>query len=98
MSNLIDYIPVGIGITRKRLCELTGLTDRKVRNEIHALRREHCILNMQDGQGYYRPTEDDREQVEAFLKQEASRAKSIFWSQKGAKEWLKERTESDLPC
>lgn len=94
-QTLIDLIPVGYPITRQRLCELTGLTDRKVRDEIHHLRRNYCILNMQDGQGYYRPSEDDREQVEAFIRQEASRAKSIFWAQKGAKKWL---TEGNSPC
>lgn len=95
---LIDLIPVGVAITRARLCELTGMTDRQVRKEIHNLRRDYCILNMQDGVGYYRPNEEDRGQVEAYLKQESRRAKSIFWSQKGARTWLKERTGNDLPC
>lgn len=95
---MIDLIPVGVAITRARLCKLTGMTDRQVRKEIHYLRRDYCILNMQDGTGYYRPNEEDRGQVEAYLKQEASRAKSIFWAQKGARQWLRERTGNDLPC
>ena len=55
---IIDYIPVGHknAVTRKQLVILTGLSDRKIRNMIQEeCNREHPILNMQDGKGYFQP-------------------------------------------
>ena len=63
---IIDYIPVGHknAVTRKQLVILTGLSDRKIRNMIQEeCNREHPILNMQDGKGYfqlYRAQENHR--------------------------------------
>lgn len=91
---MIDMIPVGRenAVSRAELCIRTGMTDRQMRREIHQLRRDHCILNVQDGNGYFQPDERDAFLVERFLKQETSRAKSSFWASRGAKEWIKERS------
>lgn len=90
---MIDMIPVGRenAVSRAQLCIKTGMTDRQMRREIHQLRRDHCILNVQDGNGYFRPTEKDAALVRRFVLQEKSRALSGLWASKGAKEWLKER-------
>ena len=88
----IENIPIGKenAVRRKTLVMRTGLSDRKVRDEIKLLRRDYVILNLQDGSGYFRPSEEDRELVEQFKKQEESRAKSIFWTLKPVREFLKE--------
>lgn len=90
-----DLIPYGRenAVTRENLCILTGLNDRVVRNEIKKLRRDMPILNLQDRSGYYMPrTDNDFELMELkrFINQESKRARSIFYSLKGAKEFLKE--------
>lgn len=88
----IDMIPVGRenAISRTELCIMTGMTDRQMRREIHDLRRNYCILNVQDGNGYFRPTAQEAPLVRRFVLQERSRALSGLWASKGAKEWLKE--------
>lgn len=94
-NKVLDMIPFGRknAISRENLCRATGMSDRAVREAISILRREHCILNNQDGNGYYRPFMQDEYYVEEFLKQESRRAKSIFWSLKGAKDWLGNKEE-----
>lgn len=90
MDEFINLIPFGRNnaISRAELCRLTGMNDRAVRETISQLRREHCILNNQDGRGYYRPFVDEAEYVKDYIRQETHRAKSIFWSLKGAKLWM----------
>jgi len=90
----IDMIPVGRenAISRTQLCIMTGMTDRQMRREIHDLRRDYCILNVQDGNGYFRPTKKEAPLVRRFVLQERSRALSGLWASKGAKEWLKENS------
>ena len=87
--NIVDYIPVGSknAISRQNLCIATGMNDRAVREAISKARRTTCICNAQDGKGYYIP--DDLKDARDFLKQESSRAKSIFWSLKGARDFIK---------
>ena len=91
----IDMIPVGRenAISRNELCIMTGMTDRQMRKAIHELRRNHCILNVQDGNGYFRPTVQEAPLVRRFVLQERSRALSGLWASKGAKEWLKENAD-----
>jgi len=88
--NIVDYIPVGKenAITGERLRLLTGLTDRKIRNEIAIARRETCIINNQDGRGYYQPSNKD--EVKRYIYQEEHRAKSILYSLNGAKKYYRE--------
>ena len=90
--NITDYIPYGRenAVTREQLMMLTGMPDRAVREAIAQARRDTVILNLQDGNGYYRPVEDDKPLVERFLRQETKRAKTIFYRLKAAREYLKE--------
>jgi len=90
---IINLIPYGKNnaTTRTRLCELTKLSDRKIRDLIADARRDNAIINTQDGKGYYRPLPSDIDAVRQYLSQEEHRAKSIFWAMKGAKEWLKQK-------
>lgn len=87
-----EYIPFGKenAISRKDLAALTGLGDRTMRRKIARARRNHPILNLQDGEGYYRPTIAEYLEAKAFYKQEEHRAKMIFWSIFGLRKWLKE--------
>lgn len=89
--NIIDYIPYGKenAIRRSSLVMLTGMNDRAVRSAISKARRETPILNMQDGSGYYRPTQNDVDELKHFVSQEESRAKSIFFSLKAARKAVK---------
>lgn len=84
-------IPFGkeCAVTRQYLCAVTGLKDRKVRMQIAQARREYPILNLSDGNGYYRPTFAEYMEAKQFYRQERARAKSIFWSLSGLKKWLK---------
>lgn len=85
--NIVDFIPVGKdqAISRRLLRTLTGLNDRDVRKEIANARRHTCIINNQDGNGYYIP--EDKSEVEGYIKQEESRAKTILYNLNGAKEF-----------
>lgn len=90
--DILDYIPFGRenAVTRPFLCQMTGLSDRIVRKEIARARREHPILNTQEGNGYYQPSDNDVLEVRRFINQETNRARSIFYSLKGARDWIKE--------
>ena len=77
-------------VTRTELCIMTGLSDRKVRWLISKARREHPILNLQDSEGYFRPTIQEYLDAKQFYKQEHNRAMSILWSLAGLKKWIKE--------
>lgn len=89
---LIDDIPIGRknAVRRKTLSMRLNLTDSELRKEIKKLRQEYVILNLQDGNGYFRPSEEDTEYVKKFKEQEEKRAKSIFWTLKPVREFLKE--------
>ena len=81
--NISDYIPFGKdnAISSKRLSEITGLSDRKLREVIALERRNTIIINLSNGQGYFQPInglEDDL--VVDYYKQENSRLKRIGWS------------------
>lgn len=89
--DIVSLIPIGYenAITRSELCTLTGLPDRKVRDMIFQARRETPIINLQDGKGYFIPSENDRAHVEKFVKQETARLKSVGWALKSARGFLK---------
>ena len=88
--NIIDFIPFGKenAITREQLKVLTGLPDREIRDMIKKERRYRPIINMQDGDGYFQPTQEEKDYVRKWIKQEMRRAKSSFWSLRGAKQFL----------
>lgn len=87
--NVADFVPFGEenAISRDRLCQLTGLHDRLLREAISQARRNEAILNF--GNGYFRPRDDEKERAAAWVKQEGARAKSIFWSRRGAVRFCK---------
>lgn len=88
--NIIDYIPTGQSnaISRRRLRELSGLSDRRMRLEIEKARQDYAILNTQDGSGYFRPTAEEKPLVDRWLRQERSRSRSVDDSTRGAEQWL----------
>lgn len=93
--NILDYIKIGRenAITRSELSKQIGISDRQVRDLIHYARRDTPILNTQDGKGYFIPDMDNEEEVlllEAYVKQENARLKSIGWSLLSARKALKE--------
>lgn len=80
-----EYIPTGIenAISRQRLAEITGMSDREVRREIHIARRDIPILNLSDGNGYFIPDMNKKSEIallKRWYKQENSRLKSIGWA------------------
>ena len=87
--DILQFIPTGKenAITRETLSLALNIPDREVRKLIAQARRKHPIANFQDGTGYYLPTE--KSEVIEFLNQETHRARSIFWSIKGCRDWLK---------
>lgn len=73
---ILDYIPVGHrnAITREQLMIATGLSDRKIRDLIEKeCTREHPILNMQDGKGYFQPSVDEMYLVRLYRARENHR-------------------------
>ena len=73
--NIIDFIPFGQdrAITYNQLRRLTGLSKRLIRRDISQARKEHIILNMQDGNGFFQPLEDEEYLIERFYNQENHR-------------------------
>ncbi|CUP43848.1 Uncharacterised protein [[Eubacterium] contortum] len=76
--DILNYIPVGSknAVKRKRLCFLTGLIDRKMRNLLHEAGKKIPIINLQNGKGYFIPdmnTDTDRRMLIRWVKQEESR-------------------------
>lgn len=88
--DIVQFIPIGSknAITRADLRDKTGLGDRQLREAISQARRTTCICNKQDGNGYYIP--DQVQEIQSFIAQETHRAKSIFWSLKGARELMRQ--------
>ncbi len=91
IDKLLSLIPTGQAnaISRKKLVELMGMTDRKVRNLIKVARRHEPILNLQCGDGYFRPEAKEKPLVDKWIKQETARAKTTFWAMRGARNFLK---------
>ena len=93
--NIINYIPKGYenAISRKELCEKTGLQDRVVRALIEEARRETIIISNNDGTGYWiypdHPTEKEKNLLNRFVKQQENRAKSIFYALYPARQMMK---------
>lgn len=77
VKNILEYIPFGHdnAVKRPALCALTGLSDRQVRmmieNESNA---DHPIINLQDGKGYFRPTEKETSYARIYRNQINKRA------------------------
>lgn len=87
---IADLIPVGRenAISRKiltQLCVQHGLIDESVRDKDRAMRiliqkdrRDFVILNLSTGEGYYRVSREDMQDLQRYIRQEESRAKASF--------------------
>lgn len=89
---IADLIPIGSENAVSRdylvtLCVKNGLVDEKLKPEsrdralrqlIEHARIDYTILNLSDGRGYYRPSREDLMELQKYIWQEESRAKSIF--------------------
>lgn len=73
--NILDFIPYGHknAVTYDFLCKVTGLNKRAVRMEISRARKENIIINMQDGEGFFRPLESEEHLLLKFYRQESHR-------------------------
>lgn len=93
--NIVEYIPEGFenAISRKQLCRITGLNDRVVRGLIEDARRNTIIISNNDGSGYWLfpedPTEEEQMLLRRYVKQQESRAKSIFYALYPARQRMK---------
>jgi hypothetical protein len=104
---IADLIPFGRdnAITRKMLvakCISCGLVDenlvdpdREMRRLIEKARVDYTILNLSDGNGYYRPSKDELNDLQKYIRQERNRAisafKNIRVAQKLYEDYLHER-------
>ncbi|HBS60922.1 MAG TPA: hypothetical protein DEA44_16870 [Firmicutes bacterium] len=86
---LLQYIPTDSknGITRQELVEITGVSDRIVRQRIEVLRRDYPIINHQNGRGYF--VSHDPAELRSYYKQERNRALSILYRLKPIRKILK---------
>lgn len=78
--NILEFIPEGKekAVSRKSLCTMTGLSDRKVRESISEVREHTVVISTDDGAGYYIPTLDEHEEVRMYRVREFARAMSIL--------------------
>lgn len=90
--DILSYFKPGYN-TRNELVIRTGVTDRKVRDEIENARKNgSIILNMQDWKGYF--ISDNIENLKKQYKQNKSRAGSILVQQKFLRRKLEEAGET----
>lgn len=96
---IIDLIPVGRDNAISRdylvtLCVQNGLVDenkspeskdRAMRRLLERARLDYTILNLSDGEGYYRPSKDNLQDLQKYIRQEESRAKATFRNISNAK-------------
>ena len=89
---IADLIPVGRENAIKRevllkSCIQNGIAtnDRSMREEIANAKRDYVILNHSRGDGYYRPSLEDMQDLQRYIRQEENRAKSTFKNIKRAK-------------
>ena len=90
--SIVDLIPVGRenAIKRKALVALCvhhklinekisdSAKDRHMRALVEAARRDFTILNLSNGEGYYRVSRADLQDLQRYIRQEENRAKSTF--------------------
>ena len=71
--NIFDYIPTGHknAVSRRWLQTTTHMSDRMVRRLIAEVNKNDCdaelIINLQDGKGYFRPAEDEKNLVRNWM-------------------------------
>lgn len=110
VMTIADLIPVGRenAINRKSLVALCcehGMIEDSVKDKDRAMRIlvqkariDHVILNISNGDGYYRVSRDDMQDLQRYIRQEEKRAKSAFRNIKRARALYEDyqygRTES----
>lgn len=88
--SIVDYIPFGEenAVKRWELMDKIMKPDREIRRMIEDARRSGVIiLNLSNGNGYFRP--DKKEEILRYIRQEEARARSIHRNLKAAKKALK---------
>lgn len=87
---IADLIPEGRenAISRAILtekCVANGLIDKKTKDKDRAMRRlvkkariDWIILNLSEGDGYYRPSQEDLLELRRYIRQEENRGKAVF--------------------
>lgn len=76
-QSVIDHIPYfpNTPISRERLAQVTGLSDRAIRSEIQSAKMMFPIVNV--GGGYYIATEPDDPNLVLYIRQEMHRIREI---------------------
>lgn len=89
-NQIADYVPMGHdnAITLSGLVYITGLDERKIRNEIS--KSDELIINMQDGCGYFRPLPEDIEYVIGWQQIIRSRIRELLRRTKEARLWVRQ--------
>lgn len=96
---IVDLIPIGRDNAISRdylvtLCVQNGLVDdnknpeskdRAMRRLLEKSRLDYTILNLSNGEGYYRPSREDLQDLQKYIRQEESRAKATFRNISNAK-------------
>lgn len=92
MIDIAEKIPLGHK-NAKTDTELAGelnIPKRQVRRLISEARQKTIILNMQDGRGYFIPTEKEKDLCRDWLLQEESRLKRHALSLRAVRQFVKE--------
>ena len=94
---IADLIPEGRDNAVSRAlptekCVANGLIDKNVKDKDRAMRNlvkksriDWTILNLSDGDGYYRPTHEDLLELRRYIRQEENRGKAVFNNIQNAK-------------
>lgn len=95
--SIADLIPVGRdnAISRKtltQLCVLHGLIEENIKDKDRSMRQllqnariDYVILNLSNGDGYYRVSREDVQDLQRYIRQEEKRAKAAFKNLKMAR-------------
>jgi len=95
IMNILDYIPTGHknAVSRRWLQTTTHMSDRMVRRLIAEVNKNDCdaelIINLQDGKGYFRPAEDEKNLVRNWMAIESSRTAENRMNVDAAKRYLR---------
>lgn len=88
--DIVQVIPVGHenAVTGRRLAQMLGIKQRDVRRLISKARKDHVIINLQDGEGYFLPDTNETCHVHRWFNQESSRLRELDESLRGARKFL----------
>lgn len=93
--DILDYIPIWHenAVSRRWLQTTTHMSDRMVRRLIAEVNKNDCdaelIINLQDGKGYFRPAEDEKNLVRNWMAIESSRTAENRMNVDAAKRYLR---------